>query len=449
MIANPARRWVLWPIILVLVSLIGGWTISTALHRRAQRQGDIVLATSAIALSAFDLSASMRRGLAGSPVALRQIEASEAVLHRELARLEAMAWDPVEIRWMRYLIGAAIESRMTLAAPMAEARREYVLSNLRINLGKLTASAAIALNGATHSRSDAISTLYVIYSATFATALAAVVAGMIGYLRQQQIRDRYERSLRDANASLRKHAEDMEQLVYAASHDLREPLRAVHVYSDLLAQRLSPTLAEDSRRHFGFVKQGTARMQSLLDDLMKLALLDRDETETAFFPAREAIDEAVGAYPGRFSEIGGRLVVDDALPSLEVNRSRFTQVVQNLVGNALKYREPSRPLEVRVSVADDAASWRFAVEDNGVGIPEPHRENIFKLFRRLHGPEIEGTGAGLAICRKIVDRWGGRIWVETAGTVGSRFVFTVPKEGHPDPEPSRGSDAASASGRGR
>ncbi|MBA3684473.1 MAG: hypothetical protein H0W72_04450 [Planctomycetes bacterium] len=422
------RHWALWPAILVAISLIGGWVASTVLYRHAQRQGEVVLANSAIALSAFGLAGSLPLALGDSVVAKRQVEASQAVMLRELARLEQLGWDTAETRWMRHLISAVIETRTTLTPPMPPQRREFLLGNLRVNLGKLTASAEVAHQHATRTRSEVLRTLYAIHCAIFATALVAVVVAVIGYVRQQHQRSRYERSLRDANDQLLARAEEMEEIVYAASHDLKEPLRMVHAYVDLLSLRLQTVLTGDASRHFEFVRTGATRMQSLVDDLMKLSMLghDDDDTPDEEFDPRTVVDELRPVFQDRLAAIGGEIAVG-TLPRLNVSRSRFAQLMQNLVGNAIKYRDHSRPLRIRITAHPENSVWHFAVEDNGIGVPEQHREHIFKLFRRLHGQEIEGTGAGLAICRKIVSGWRGRIWVEPAAPAGSRFTFTVPR----------------------
>jgi len=422
------RHWALLPALLVGITLIGGWVASTVLYHRAQQQGEVVQATSAIALSAFELARSIRLALGDSVVAKRQAEAAQAVMVRELARLEQIGWDLPDTRWMRHLISAVTETRTTLAPPMSPQRREFLLGNLRVNLSKLTASAKVAHQHATRSLSEAMRTLYVIHCAIFATALVAVVIAMVGFVRQQRLRNRYERSLRDANDQLVARAEELEEIVYAASHDLKEPLRMVHAYVDLLNIRLKTVLTGDAISHFAFVRAGATRMQSLIDDLMQMSMLghDADDTPDEEFDPQTVVDEMRTVFHDRLLAIGGVIEVG-ALPRLTVRRSRFAQLMQNLVGNAIKYRDDSRPLRIRITAHPEGSAWHVAVEDNGIGVPEQHREHIFKLFRRLHGQEVEGTGAGLAICRKIVSAWRGRIWVEPAASAGSRFVFTVPR----------------------
>jgi len=422
------RHWALLPALLVGITLIGGWVASTVLYHRAHQQGEVVQATSAIALSAFELARSIRLALGDSVVAKRQAEAAQAVMVRELARLEQIGWDLPDTRWMRHLISAVTETRTTLAPPMSPQRREFLLGNLRVNLSKLTASTKVAHQHATRSRSEAMRTLYVIHCAIFATALVAVVIAMVGFVRQQRLRNRYERSLRDANDQLVARAEELEEIVYAASHDLKEPLRMVHAYVDLLSIRLKTVLTGDAISHFAFVRAVATRMQSLIDDLMQMSMLghDADDTPDEEFDPRTVVDEMRTVFHDRLLAIGGVIEVG-ALPRLTVRRSRFAQLMQNLVGNAIKYRDDSRPLRIRITAHPEGSAWHVAVEDNGIGVPEQHREHIFKLFRRLHGQEVEGTGAGLAICRKIVSAWRGRIWVEPAASAGSRFVFTVPR----------------------
>nr|MBA3847782.1 hypothetical protein [Planctomycetota bacterium] len=311
------RHGALWPSLLVAFSLVGGWVASTVLYRHAQRQGEVVLATSAIALSAFDLARSLRLALGDSVVAKRQAEASQAVMLRELERLEQLGWDRAETRWMRHLIAAVIETRTTLTPPMPPQRREFLLANLRVNLSKLTASAKVAHQGATRTRSEAMRTLYAIHCAIFATALVTVMVAVVGFMRQQRQRSRYERSLRDANGQLLARAEEMEEIVYAASHDLKEPLRMVHAYVDLLSVRLQPVLTGDASRHFEFVRAGATRMQSLVDDLMKLSMLGHDDNDTPDeeFDPRTVIDELRTVFHDRLVAIGGEIAIG-SLPRL-------------------------------------------------------------------------------------------------------------------------------------
>lgn len=409
----------------VISLLVGGWVVSTILARRFLRYSEVVQATNAICTAAFSTSRSTRLSLEGSLVAQRQVAGANEVIVRELARLERLDWDRHDVRVLRDLQAEAVETGSVLTQPMDARRRDFLLRSLRVGLSRLSSAATHAHAAALQDREQTVRRLYLIHSGTFAAALAAVIVAIVGYTRHQRERDRDERSLQQVNALLRVRADDMEQIVYIASHDLREPLRMVHTYTDLLERNVGPTLNEQGRRFLDQVRKGAKRMQLLVEDLLRLAVVDQHEPPAPDFSASAEVSEVVGMFRTKLDEVGGQLEVGP-LPSLGVGRSRFSQLMQNLVGNAIKYREPTRPLRVGIAAQTDGPLWRFVVEDNGIGVASEHREQIFKLFRRLHGPEIEGSGAGLAICKKIVDGWGGRIWVEPRAEHGSRFCFTVP-----------------------
>ncbi len=409
-----ASRRFLFATAAVIALLVGGWVVSSIRYRQFRRSSEVVQATNAICTAVFNTSRSTRRSLEGSLVAQRQVAGANEVIVRELARLERLEWDQHELRVLRNLQAEALEIGSVLAQPMAESRRNFLIGSLRLSLGRLSNAATYAHAAALQDREQAVRWLY----------------------RHQRERDRDERSLQQVNALLQVRADEMEQIVYVASHDLREPLRMVHAYTDLLERQVGATLDDQGRRFLDQVRKGAKRMQLLVDDLLRLAVVDQHEPPAPDFSASAEIAEIAGMYRAKLDEIAGQLEVGP-LPSLGVGRSRFSQLMQNLVGNAIKYREPSRALRIRVSAESDGGSWRFVVEDNGIGVPGQHREQIFKLFRRLHGPEIEGSGAGLAICKKIVDGWGGRIWAEPGAEHGSRFCFTIPpsSDRHPEGRP--------------
>ena len=421
------RRRAVWPTVVVVVSLIAGWAISTALYVQTRRYGVVVEATSAISTSTFEVLRSMSTALAGSQVSQRKIEGAMTVMASSLATLESSNWDAKEVRWMQNLHQAVLMTGAHLAEADAEERREFLLNTQRVCLGRLITASTTALRWATNRRSRAIGYLYGFLSATFLIALGAVSVAIVSLFRQYRERDRYERTLREANEHLRAHANEMEQIVYITSHDLKEPLRMVHSYVDILHRTLAPSLTDANRRYFDHVRKGAIHMQALIDDLLHLAVLGRDTHAGEEFDATEEIETVVSFFRPRLAELGADVVVDQ-MPRLSVDRTRFAQLVQNLLANAIKYHDSNRPLRIQIACQADGKAWRFTVADNGIGIPEEHHEQIFKLFRRLHGPEIEGTGAGLAICRKIAEGWNGRLTVASWPGKGSTFTFTVPIE---------------------
>ena len=280
----------------------------------------------------------------------------------------------------------------------------------------MSATAVIA-SIAAHARSGAFAVL--------AVAIAGLALLIAQHYRGQRQRARHERQLAEANRDLRGYADDLEQYVYAASHDLKEPLRMVTQFLDLLTLRLG-ALPPPSAGYLERAMAGATRMHHLLDDLLRITILDHGRPPCDPFPAAQVVDEVAETLATPIQAAAGELRVDP-LPTVVGDRTGFGQVVQNLVLNALKYRHPERPPRVVISVEETAGEWVFAIADNGIGFEMAHAEAIFRLFKRLHGREIEGTGAGLAICRKIVTRWRGRIWADSTPGLGSTFRFSLPK----------------------
>jgi PAS domain S-box-containing protein len=238
-------------------------------------------------------------------------------------------------------------------------------------------------------------------------------------------RKRAEGDLRRLAVELARSNAELELFASAASHDLQEPLRMVSSYLDLLAQRYQGKLDERADRWIGFAVDGAARMKELIDDLLEFA---RVGTRGKPFTPTDCVvvfDHVLAYLRPAILERGAR-VTRGSLPTVLADATQLTQVLQNLVGNALKYCGP-RPPEVHVTAERLEGLWRFAVRDNGIGIDPQFAERIFVIFQRLHTrDEYAGTGIGLALCKKIVERHGGRIWVESQPEQGATFYFTLP-----------------------
>jgi PAS domain S-box-containing protein len=239
-------------------------------------------------------------------------------------------------------------------------------------------------------------------------------------------RKQAESALREAHEELKRSNAELEQFAYVASHDLQEPLRMVASYSQLLGRRYESKLDSDAREFMAYIVDGATRMKQLIEDLLaysRVGIKSQDfkpvsseaALSRALFNLRTAIEEA------------GAVVTHDTMPTVQADEVQLGQLFQNLMGNALKFRSASVP-RIHVSVSEKEAEWEFAVRDNGIGIEPQYYERIFMVFQRLHNKgEYPGTGIGLAICKKVVERHGGRIWVESRPGEGSSFHFTLPK----------------------
>jgi light-regulated signal transduction histidine kinase (bacteriophytochrome) len=234
---------------------------------------------------------------------------------------------------------------------------------------------------------------------------------------------------------LERHAErlarsnaELERFAFVASHDLQEPLRMVASFTQLLAKRYSGRLDETADRYIDFAVDGAKRMQQLIIDLLTYSRLNsreldlqRIECEAVVQTALQNLSEAIDA--------SGAAITQDPLPVLTADAAQLGQLFQNLIGNAIKFRG-NAPLRIHIAATGDGPDWRFSVQDNGIGIDPGHTGRIFQVFQRLHTREqYPGTGIGLAVCQKVAERHGGKIWVESEPGVGSTFHFTIPKLG--------------------
>ena len=219
---------------------------------------------------------------------------------------------------------------------------------------------------------------------------------------------------------------ELEQFAYVASHDLQEPLRMVASYTQLLAQRYQGELDDKAKKFIDYAVDGAVRMQRLINDLLAYSRVGRQGKAPEATDSRLPLDEALQNLALAI-ELSGACVVAEELPTVRVDPSQLGQLFQNLIGNALKFRGAEAPM-IRISTCDLGPEWRFSVRDNGLGIEAQYAEKVFVIFQRLHTRlEYPGTGIGLAICKRIVERHSGRIWFESEKGQGSTFHFTLPK----------------------
>jgi signal transduction histidine kinase len=249
------------------------------------------------------------------------------------------------------------------------------------------------------------------------TVQSSVRAALRARMRQYEVRSRQE-ALVQANA-------DLEQFAHSASHDLKEPIRSIGIYSDLLARSYGTLLDERGRQYLAFIQSGTKRMDALLADLLSYAhasSISEDAVEP--IEAARPLEAALESLAGAIRESDAQIVAGE-MPVVRMHESHLSQIFQNLIGNAIKYRKDDERLLIQVSASKADAGWIFSVADNGIGVPPAYKETIFGIFKRLHAnSKYSGTGMGLAICQRIVERYGGRIWVESEPERGSKFFFT-------------------------
>lgn len=237
---------------------------------------------------------------------------------------------------------------------------------------------------------------------------------------------RVEQELLTQTEALTRSNQELQQFAYIASHDLQEPLRMVSSFLQLLQRRYADQLDDMAREYIGFAVDGAQRMKSLINDLLQFSRVDTRgellhvvDVNTLLENTLEDLTVAIGESQA--------VITHDPLPHIRVDATQLRQVFQNLISNALKYRS-ERPPRIHVGVADAGQAWRFSVRDNGVGIEPRYFERIFVIFQRLHArAQCPGTGIGLALCKKIVERHGGHIWVESQPDQGATFSFTLPK----------------------
>lgn len=262
---------------------------------------------------------------------------------------------------------------------------------------------------------------------------AGIVGVMLDQTDQQELQGRLENTVRELADSNR----ELEQFAYVASHDLQEPLRMVTNYVRLLERRLGDSLDEDSRDFINFAADGAQRMQALIRDLLNYSRVTTKGRDLVACSSRECLDAALTNLDLAIQESGAEIDIG-RLPVVLVDAPQFIRLLQNIIGNALKYCHPGRAPRIRVTAEKDpekAGFWLFHIQDNGIGFEQDQAERIFLIFQRLQTRgEYEGTGIGLAICRRVVERHGGTIWATGRPGEGSCFHFTLkaPQSGDSD-----------------
>src|SRR5688572_15111369 len=286
-------------------------------------------------------------------------------------------------------------------------------------LAAISVGATLSLRGPFITGSPNAS-LLLLQSFMVVTATMALVLAVAIHERKEA-----DAALRETARELERSNADLARFAHAASHDLKEPLRTVASFTQLLSLRYAGKLGADADEYIRFAVEGATRMERLINDILAFSRAGSTGLELALTPAEHALDEALAGLRAGV-ESAGAIVTHAPLPEVRADRSQLVQVFQNLVGNAVKFRG-TEPPRIHVSAQPAAEGWVFSVRDNGIGIDPRFSDRVFTMFQRMNSREkYDGSGIGLALCKRIVDRHGGRIWFESEPGKGCTFHFSLP-----------------------
>jgi len=231
-----------------------------------------------------------------------------------------------------------------------------------------------------------------------------------------------------AEQLIQTHNDELQEFAYVLAHDLQEPLRTVVNFSQLLAEEYEGKLGEDADKYIAYSVEGALRTEALLKGLLYyLEITERESDSELPVDCNHVLSQTLRSLHTAIQQ-SGATVTSDPLPTVVAKEAMLTQILQNLIGNSIKYRGEAAPT-IHISAERTVEGWQFSIRDNGMGIGPADSKLVFGMFKRLHGKEIPGTGIGLALCRKVVERHGGRIWVESETGHGATFKFTIPTLG--------------------
>lgn len=250
--------------------------------------------------------------------------------------------------------------------------------------------------------------------------------------KQKAELSRQTQALLEAEEKLRAINLELEQFAYSASHDLKEPLRMIGSYVGLVKRKLGTDLDGPTTEYMGFVTDGVARMEKMLNDLLQYSRLGRNEDQLKDYDLNDTLLVVMQNLMSAM-ERTDTAIYANKLPVLRSSSFEMVQLFQNLIANSIKFRKPERTPVIGITYQEEPEHHRFMFMDNGIGIPEKKKQSVFNIFERLHASHVyEGSGIGLATCKKIVNNMGGNIWIEPEKSDGTTFVFTLPKkqQGH-------------------
>jgi light-regulated signal transduction histidine kinase (bacteriophytochrome) len=242
----------------------------------------------------------------------------------------------------------------------------------------------------------------------------------------EELNAHLEERVIERTEELSRSNDELAQFAYVASHDLQEPLRTVSLYTQLLAKQYTGALEGEGTMFMNYIIENAQRMESLIHDLLDFSRVDAcAEDHFTKISSNEALQVALDNLTGPIEQ-SGATITRDPLPGVVGDSIQITRLFQNLILNSIKYRRPDEAPRIHISAVLTGREWIFSIQDNGIGIEPQYTEKIFGIFKRLHGRDNPGTGIGLAICKKIVGKHGGRIWVKSAPGQGATFFFSLP-----------------------
>ena len=257
------------------------------------------------------------------------------------------------------------------------------------------------------------------------TDLAGNVIGRMAFFVDVSERNEIKKKLKRTVAELKRSNTDLQQFAYVASHDLQEPLRMVASYTQLLEKRYKDKLDTDAKEFIHFAVDGALRMQKLINDLLSYSLVSTRQKPVKPTDCNSVLGQVIANLSVTIEQ-NNDIITNDDLPTVMADESQMQELFKNLVGNAIKFRSVHAP-RVHISAKQNGNKWLFSVQDNGLGIDPQYKDKIFLIFQRLHSKEeYPGTGIGLALCKRIVEHHGGKIWFDSDVGKGSTFYFTLP-----------------------